>query len=179
MSLRKTSAIALLACTAALSLTACGPNSSSDDKASSKASSKPSAAPGSAAPAQDGTSDKHCGNPKPGHKEVIVDSESAESGEIDYHEVKGVSCKADGTHKWQSTGKTGTSHLAHGDTKVQLIDDKGQLTSSSTSAAKDKLLECWHHPKTTPHGPCLDNSYDIVDQGRNVGITELMQLKGE
>lgn len=167
MSLRKTPVVALLSLAAALSLTACGP----DSKPSADHTTGPSAA--SSAPAKD------CPQAQPHHKLVIVDSESAESGEIDYHEAKPV-CSADGV-TWQGTSAKGKSHMAHEDKnpKVKLYDNGGRLTDATPADAKSKLIECWHHPRTTPHGPCYANAYDVVDAGWDTGITELTQLPGK
>ncbi|MFI9720862.1 hypothetical protein ACIHFE_14605 [Streptomyces sp. NPDC052396] len=167
MSLRKTPVIALMACAAALSLTACGPDKSSADT---------DHATKSAAPARTGSA-QDCPTARPGHKLVIVDSRSAESGEIEYHGAKPV-CGANGI-TWQGTSEKGRSHLAHeGSPRIRLLNNQGDLTESDVNSGNAKLSECWHHAKTTPHGPCYANAYDIVDKGWNTGITEMTQLPG-
>lgn len=181
VSLRKTPAIALVTLTAALSLTACGPGTPSADHTAGPSASSGSGGSTGSGGSSGGGSKKDCPTAQPGHKLVIVDSRSAESGAIEYHEAKPV-CGADGI-KWEGTSKKGKSHMAYNETpKVKLINAQGKLADATRDDANAKLSECWsghdQRPTNSPHGPCYANAYDIVDKGWDVGITELTQLPG-
>ncbi|GAA3053444.1 hypothetical protein GCM10020000_39080 [Streptomyces olivoverticillatus] len=181
MSLRKTPAIALVTLTAALSLTACGPGTPSADHTAGPSASSGSGGSTGSGGSSGGGSKKDCPTAQPGHKLVIVDSRSAESGAIEYHEAKPV-CGADGI-KWEGTSKKGKSHMAYNETPQGQADQRpGQARRRHQGRRERQALRVLERPRPAPdelpHGPCYANAYDIVDKGWDVGITELTQLPG-